>query len=382
MREPKYRKQNRSGPGHDRAFVVIDGRRIYLGPHGSSESRERYHRVLAEHAAGVRSSTHHGSTEDSKSNCGMIVDELINLFLNQLDKRHAEGRLAKPINYRQVLKMLHQLYGVMQVGEFGPKHLVTIREKMVENGLRTRTVNERLAQLRAMFAWALEREYVRPEQSHALAQVRNATPSVHERPRDRIPPTPEEILAIQQLVSQQVWAMIQIQLLTGARPGEIVQMRAMDIDMNGEVWMYMPKHHKSQRRGKQRRIPLNIEAQGVLKPFISNRAIGTPLFSPQESVSEVIGVVKVGKRVPGEQYTTASYGYAIRRACKRVKTRVWSPHLLRHDAATRIEAKLGVEAAAAVCGHSSERITERYIHRNDHRAIEAVKSHELPWKAG
>lgn len=382
MREPKYRKQSRSSHGHDRAFVVINGRRIYLGPHGSSESRERYHRVLAEYAAGVQPTTLRKPTGNPKSDSGMTVDELIDLFLDELDKRHTEGRLAKPVNYRQVLKVIHHLYGGILVDDFGPKHLVTIRERMIETGLRTRTVNERLAQVRAMFAWGLEREYVRAEQSHALAQVRNATPSVHEQPRERTPPTAEEILAIQHLVSHQVWAMIQIQLLSGARPGEIVQMRAVDIDMNSEIWIYQPSSHKSQRRGKQRRIPLNGESQKVLRTFLSTRSIDAPLFSPRESVREMIGVEKIGKRIPGEQYTTASYGYAVRRACKRANIRVWSPHLLRHDAATRIEARLGVEAATAVCGHSTERITERYIHRNDERAVEAVREHQLPWKTG
>lgn len=47
---PKYRRQ-KSANGHDRAFVVLDGKRIYLGPYNSKESREKYHRLLAEWTA-------------------------------------------------------------------------------------------------------------------------------------------------------------------------------------------------------------------------------------------------------------------------------------------------------------------------------------------
>ena len=44
---PSYRCQTRS-IGQDLAFVVIDGRRHYLGPYDTPESRECYHRLIAE----------------------------------------------------------------------------------------------------------------------------------------------------------------------------------------------------------------------------------------------------------------------------------------------------------------------------------------------
>ncbi len=49
-RTPKYRRQ-KSKP-HDRAFVCLDSEhRTYLGRHGSRESKEAYHRLLAEWTA-------------------------------------------------------------------------------------------------------------------------------------------------------------------------------------------------------------------------------------------------------------------------------------------------------------------------------------------
>ena len=43
-RTPSYRHHRASG----QAFVEFDGRRVYLGRHGSEESRERYHALIAE----------------------------------------------------------------------------------------------------------------------------------------------------------------------------------------------------------------------------------------------------------------------------------------------------------------------------------------------
>ena len=43
-RIPSYRLHKGSG----QALVQVNGRRLYLGRHGSPESLERYHRVVAE----------------------------------------------------------------------------------------------------------------------------------------------------------------------------------------------------------------------------------------------------------------------------------------------------------------------------------------------
>jgi integrase len=44
-------------------------------------------------------------------------------------------------------------------------------------------------------------------------------------------------------VSRQVWALIQLQLLTGARAGELVGMRPIDLDTSGRIWMFSPQEH-------------------------------------------------------------------------------------------------------------------------------------------
>lgn len=39
--------------------------------------------------------------------------------------------------------------------------------------------------------------------------------------------------------------MVQMQLLTAARPGEVCIMRPCDIDRSGRIWVYKPKDHKT-----------------------------------------------------------------------------------------------------------------------------------------
>ena len=48
--------------------------------------------------------------------------------------------------------------------------------------------------------------------------------------------------------------MVRLQLLSGARPGEMVILRPCDIDMSGKVWLYRPELHKNSWRGHERTI--------------------------------------------------------------------------------------------------------------------------------
>lgn len=56
------------------------------------------------------------------------------------------------------------------------------------------------------------------------------------RETEPIKPVPQEhVDAIQPCVSPQVWAMVQLQLLTAARPGEVISIRPCDIDRSGKI---------------------------------------------------------------------------------------------------------------------------------------------------
>ena len=74
-------------------------------------------------------------------------------------------------------------------------------------------------------------------------------------------------------------------------------------------------------------------------------------------------------------YTVASYRRAVHRACDRAGVDRWSPHRLRHNAATNIASKYGWEAARVVLGHSSVRTTAIYVER-DYALAERVM-HEV-----
>jgi integrase len=60
--------------------------------------------------------------------------------------------------------------------------------------------------------------------------------------------------------------MVELQLLSGMRPGEVIRLTPADIDFTGPVWVYRPSYHKlSQAEGPRDRPRAEVSgaAQGL-----------------------------------------------------------------------------------------------------------------------
>src|SRR5205814_1007052 len=90
------------------------------------------------------------------------------------------------------------------------------------------------------------------------------------------------------------------------------------------------------------------------------------------------------ERMPGEHYTNESYRRAVSRGCDRADAvakggiiigddeRViprWHPHQLRHNAATDLRRRFGLEAAQVMLGHRTLSVTEIYAEKNVEAAM-------------
>jgi integrase len=182
--------------------------------------------------------------------------------------------------------------------------------------------------------------------------------------------------------------MVRLQLRTGARSGEIVVMRACDIDMTGEVWFYRPAQHKTAHHGHRREIAIGPIAQEIVKEFLKPDTTAY-LFSPRDAVAERRTILRMKRktkvqpsqkdralpdpqRTANERYTVTSYGRAIARACENHGIPHWHPHQLRHTAATKFRKKLGLDTTRALLGHRSPAITEIYAELDTGKAAEAA----------
>ena len=202
-----------------------------------------------------------------------------------------------------------------------------------------------------------------------------------------VKPVPEAFVdAIRPHVARQVWGMIELQLLTGMRPGEVTIMRTCDLDTSCRVWSYTPESHKTEHHGRERKIFLGPQAQAVLKPWLRTD-LSAYLFSPREAMEEYRAKLRENRKTPmtpsqkartrkrkprkepGERYDTGSYGHAIKYGCKRACVPNWHPHQLRHNAATRLRKEFGLDVARVILGHSSPAVTEVYAEVDREKAM-------------
>jgi integrase len=224
-------------------------------------------------------------------------------------------------------------------------------------------------------------EWVRHEIRRARgAEVRESRP---------VRPVPDAFVdAVLPYVSRQIAAMIELQRLTGMRPGEVVIMRTMDIITSGAIWEYRPDSHKTEHHGKDRLIFLGPKAQEILKPWLKTD-LSAFLFSTREAMAERMVALRAGrktkvqpsqrdrrkrnpKRVPADKYRVTGYALAIRRACDKVGVPHWAPNRLRHNAATRLRREFGLDVAKAVLGHSSVMPTQVYAEQDMEAAAAAM----------
>src|SRR5262249_54062610 len=161
------------------------------------------------------------------------------------------------------LKPLKDIYGMTIAAELGPLKLEAVREKMISDGLSRTTVNQRIWRIKKMYRWAVKKGVVPVEAWQRLLTVEGrAMGRTGARETDPVTPVPEAHAdAVLKFLPPPVKAMVQLQRLAGMRPGEVCRMRAADIDMTEDIWLFRPRRHKNSWRGQSRVIALSPKAK-------------------------------------------------------------------------------------------------------------------------
>lgn len=267
-----------------------------------------------------------------------------------------------------------------------------------------------------MFRWATAQELVPGNVYHSLQAVdglKRGRSGVREG-RTVTPVDEAWVRRTQAALPATVAAMVEVQLWTGMRSTEVCTMRPCDIDRRGKVWTYTPAAHKTAHHGHRRVVPLGPKAQAALRPFLeATRKTDAYLFSPAESEADRRARRHAARKTPlgqgnrpgthrrpdprvtpGDLYDRTAYRRAIERAVGKANrlTRAdpqrccvtdpdaiqaaliphWTPHQLRHTAATRIRREMGLDAARALLGHRSLAVTDTYAELDQALAAKAA----------
>lgn len=404
---PKYRQHKKSG----KAIVTLPngfgGRRdMYLGKYGTAASRKEYARVIQEWETMGRR-----LPEPDQGKAGdLTINELLAVYWKHVQSYYVKNGkpTSEPDTIRQALRFLKELYGPTLAREFGALSLRAVRDRMIvhkvirkvkeidpdtgevrlvdkvlREGLGRSFVNAQVSRIKQMFRWAVGQDMLPPEVHQRLACVEGLRKGKSAaREKTPVRPVPEAIVdATLPHMPPMVADLVRLQRLTGARPGELPEMRAVEIDMTGPVWEYRPGRHKGEHHDRERIIFIGPQAQGILRKYLS-LDMTAPLFCPARSEEQrnlerranrqtcltPTAKTRRARQNPkgkaGESYGVAEYRRAISRACEKAGQPHWTPHQLRHSAGTEVRKRFGLEAAQAVLGHKELGVTQVYAEKD------------------
>lgn len=360
-------------------------RDFYCGTWDTPESRTRYSELIFQ-----------WETAGRRWPCQNVVDgiSIAEIILQYWRWAETYYTPSESLTIKSAWKVLDAHCGELAADEFGPIKLREVRQLMIEKKWNRNHINKQIHRIGAIFKWAAGQELLPITVYQSLKSVEplKRGKCLAPEPEAIQPVALEHVAAVKPFVSRQVWAIIELQRLTGSRPGELLTLRRRDINCTDEIWRLSLDEHKTAHHGKDRTVYFGPQAQAVLAEWMM-RPDDAYLFSPQEAENERIQIATQNRKTPdnkgnvaagrrredlGECYTTASYRRAIARAIEKVNASAetpiphWHPHQLRHTAATEIRKRFGLEAAQIVLGHSSARITDAVYAQRDRGKVEDV----------
>jgi integrase len=334
---------------------------------------------------------------------------------------------------------LRRLYGEKPAADFGPLALKSLRDEMIRLTWCRNVINRQILRIKHVFKWAVGNEMLDAKAYEALRAVEGLRAGKSEaRETAKVVPVAEShAQAIFDHLPPQVRALVELQLLTGARPTELCVMRGCDIETGGKVWRYRPASHKTAHHGHERIIDLGPRAQQIVQKFLKPDT-QAHLFCPADAVEaqrqkrqqqrktpencdNVAGSNRKlrRRRAPGQHYDATSYRRCIARACadafpppahlararvrangrkkkatrwetrpewrKRLGSEAWAelqawerkyrfhPHQLRHTAATRWRKEFGADAALVLLGDKTTRMIDVYAEKDRETATKIME---------
>lgn len=428
--------------GVDRVRIYgIDGRarRITLGPTGSEEAKSAYRKLIkAEEEARLKAE---GQQPAAPPPTGRTVAEVLARYTEEMvNRRERLGKLSssqakrvkralRPVVVRFgdldadqfTVGNLEEVRGILLVSR-GCRNCKVLKEKaaaagepaptclrcQTRPGLNRKYVNALVRCIVRAFRWGSRRKII-PATVHAeLATLEGLRHGDEGRDSDEVLPADmDDVERVVPLLPAPLAAVVRLQVLTGARPNELLRLTPADlnrsgkvvikpgqtVDTAGKVWSLSPAEHKNAWRGHSRLILFGPTAQAILQPFLEGRKPDAFLFSPREAVAALHArqranrktpvqpsqvqrardqAARPKRKAPGEKYTPGSYRQAVQRVCDRLGIQRFFPYQLRHNAGTWLVDEYGWELARIVLGHKSIDVTRIYAADSVGKAAEAI----------
>jgi integrase len=250
-------------------------------------------------------------------------------------------------NYRAVLDRFEAFAGCACEASKINRHQVRAwLDQLAAEKLTRGYINACLRKLRTVVRWCADHELVPIAVVADLSLVRSLqafrSPAIEAQPVPAV--SLDSVQAVMPFLPRWARDVVQLLMLTAARPGEILAARSGEVHLEPKPAL-VPVQHKNAHRGHPRVIPLNEKAMTIVertwRPFLP-----TSLLFPSLRTGKVM--------------SNTTLGAAIDRAAKRAGVPTFNPNQIRHTSAQRVRKAAGLDAAAALLGHKHVSTTEIY----------------------
>ena len=222
---PTYIPHKQTGRGRLQWYDALGIRheRLLPGPFNSLESLEAKARLELEI---VTSATRTAGKQKEP----ISIAEVLAAFQDHAKQhyRREDGSKSNEVDeYHIVSLRVCELYGEIPAADFGPLALKAVRETFVKAGLSRKFINQRVGRIKHIFKWAVAEELVHPAVYHALKEVPGLQHGrTTARETEPVEPVEDAIVdATVPFLTRHVRGMVELQQLTGCRPGEACLIR-------------------------------------------------------------------------------------------------------------------------------------------------------------
>lgn len=377
------------------AFVIVNGKQIYLGKWGSPEAQAAYDRFLLE----WMKNRNRPQKPNYRPGRGIMLVEMVVAYIAEYRERPVKNR--SDLNTFILLgKRMAALFPDYETDDFRIRDLEMLRDSFQKEGFNRggehrdycRTyLNKLVNRVKTIFAWGVSKEMVSAETCDRLKYLqplRKGRTTAPE-PEARHLVSPSDYRAVLDVMPFYYRDIIEILRFTGMRPSELINMRVGEIDRAGEIWIYRPPVHKTEHSGNVRAVAIGKNAQKLLAPHLDGRRGDEYVFTPSRAMESLWKTKRVNRKTrvqPSQEkraaeragkyakYSPKLAPDAVRKAVARACTKAieagtlvqpWTPYELRHTAITEVRTKFGAEAAQHFAGHANLN-TQRFY---DHSAL-------------
>jgi integrase len=364
-RIPKHRR-HATGQG----IVTLSGKDHYTGKFGTPKSEQRYKDLVSDWIANDRKPLPIKKRSDQETSLGISVAELRVRFLSWARATYRDDKGDRE-EYRTLerssLLLLPDEFALIPAADFSRRHFHEIRDGLIQRRKARGTINNRMTRIKKIFTWAADRELIPFEAAARIKSIPNlkaGEQGVRERPAIK-PVDQETVEKTLSFLTPNIQSFVRLLRLTGARCGELSQLRPCDIHPteDAEVLVFRPHRHKTEHHRHSREIYIGPQAREIL----------TPLLAGVPSEGYVFQTARTKRPLRPNDVASALRAAFLRAARSEVELKPWHVHQLRHARLTEERREGSIDSAQLLGGHSTATMTQRYASPDASKAIEAAK---------